>query len=417
MFDLDAWQEIWSSMKANKWRTFLTCFGVFWGIFMLMVMLGSGHGLRSGILKDFSGTATNSMFCWTQKTTKAYKGFKPGRTFNFVNDDIKALQALPEIDLVAPMNQLGDYGGNNSVVRGLKSGSFQVMGVYPELAGIQSLKVSRGRFLNQLDIKEKRKVAVIGPRVAEVLFAEGENPLGSYIRINGVYFMVIGLSTSDGAGQSPEEQLNKIFLPFSSFQQAFNYGNIVGWFAMTAKKGISATYAEERALSALKKRHLISPDDRMAIGRWNMKEEYDKLQGLFSGIEGLVWVVGTGTLLAGVIGVSNIMLIVVKERTREIGIKRALGATPFQIMLQIVSESVFLTMLAGYSGLVAGVALLELIAGFIPDDDSGMFHDPEVNIQTAFVALGILIIAGLFAGLIPARRAIAIEPVDALRTE
>lgn len=417
MFDHDARQEIFSAMKANKWRTFLTCFGVFWGIFMLMIMLGSGNGLRKGILKDFGGTATNSFFCWAQKTSKAYDGLKPGRTFDFTNDDIKALQAVPEIGVVAPMNQLGDYGGSNSVVRGLKSGSFQVMGIYPELAFIQSIKLSQGRFLNQFDLSQKRKVAIIGPRVAEVLFSKDENPLGKYIRISGVYFLVAGVTRAGGAGQNPEEQLNSIYLPFSTFQQAFNYGNVVGWFAITGKKGIRAELAEEKALAILKKRHHIAPEDLMAVGHWNMGKEFNKLNGLFSGIEWLVWVVGSGTLLAGVIGVSNIMLIVVKERTREIGIKRAIGATPRHIMSQILSESVFITFIAGYSGLVAGVGLLELVSSALSDDDGGMFVDPEVDLKTALLALVILVVSGLFAGLIPARRALAVEPVDALRTE
>jgi putative ABC transport system permease protein len=417
MFDRDAWQEILSSMKSNKWRTFLTCFGVFWGIFMLMIMLGSGHGLKKGILNDFAGTATNSFFCWTQQTSKPYQGFKPGRTFDFNNEDIKALSALPELEVVAPMNQLGNHGSISSVVRGLKSGSFQVMGIYPELASIQSIHVKNGRFLNQFDLSQKRKVAVIGPRVAEVLFEKNEDPLGKYIRINGVYFMVAGITATGGTGQNLDEQLNSIYLPFTTFQQAFNYGNVVGWFAIAGKKGVGAEYAEEQAIGLLKKRHHIAPDDNLAIGHWNMEKEFNKLNGLFSGIEWLVWIVGSGTLIAGVIGVSNIMLIVVRERTREIGIKRALGATPKQIMLQIVSEAVFITLFAGYTGLVAGVGLLELVAQAMPDEEGGMFRDPEVNLQTALLALAILLVSGIFAGLIPARRALAIEPVDALRTE
>jgi putative ABC transport system permease protein len=417
MFDRDGWQEIFATLKSNKWRTFLTCFGVFWGIFMLMIMLGSGDGLRKGILSDFGGTATNSFFCWAQKTSKPFQGLKPGRGFNFNNEDIKALQAIPELSVVAPMNQLGDYKGSNMVVRGLKSGSFQITGIYPELASIQSIKVDKGRFLNELDLREKRKVAIIGKRVLEVLFAKDENPLGKYIRINGVYFMVAGITATGGSGQNIEEQLNSIYLPFSTFQQAFNYGNVVGWFAITSRPGIGAEEAEEKALAVLKRRHRIAPDDLTAIGHWNMEKEFNKLNGLFTGIEWLVWVVGTGTLLAGVIGVSNIMLIVVRERTREIGIKRALGATPAQIMRQIITESVFITMLAGYSGLVTGVGLMELVAGTMASEEGGMFRNPEVNLNTALTALGILVVAGLFAGLIPARRAVAVEPVEALRTE
>jgi len=396
-------------------RTALTCFGVFWGIFMLVVMIGSGNGLSNGILKDFAGTATNSFFCWAQKTSKPYKGMKPGRNFNFNNDDTKALKQLPELAVVAPMNQLGNYEGTNNVVRGLNNGGFEVSGVYPELRKIEATNIKAGRFLNQNDIDDKRKVAVIGKRVQEILFEKDENPIGEYIRVQGVYFRVVGVTEPASGGERGREAGEKVQIPFTTFQQAFNYGDIVGWYAIMASKGVPATKAEDMALALLRERHKVAPDDAIAIGHWNMEKEFNKLNGLFAGISGLVWIVGTGTLLAGIIGVSNIMLIVVKERTKEIGIRRAIGAPPGHIVRQLILESVFLTTIAGYVGLILSIALMEGVSSMLASDDSSMFTNPTIDLNVALTALAILIGAGALAGLIPARKAIAIPPVEALR--
>ncbi len=417
MFDSDSWQEIFTTIKKNKLRTFLTCLGVFWGIFMLVIMLGSGNGLKNGILSDFDGTATNSFFCWAQKTSKPWKGMKPGRSFNFTNEDFSALKDVPYLDAVAPMNQLGDYEGTSNVLRGLKTGGFSVNGIYPVLNKIQSIKIKEGRFVNENDLKEKRKVAVIGKHGRDILFEKTENPIGEYIRVNGVYFKVIGVTEPTGSGQQAQEQSSTIYIPFSTFQQAFNFGDKVGWFAVTAKAGVPASDAEDKALALLRERHKISPEDKIAIGHWNMEKEFNKLNGLFSGITMLVWVVGTGTLLAGIIGVSNIMLIIVKERTKEIGIRRALGAPPSQVVRQLIMESVFLTAVAGYIGLVVSVGLMELISANLPKSDHSMFRNPGVDLHFAIIALSILVVAGALAGLIPAKRAIAISPVEALRNE
>jgi len=417
MFDRDAWQEIFATIKKNKLRTFLTCFGVYWGIFMLVVMLGAGNGLRNGILAGFNGTATNSFFCWAQKTSKPYKGMKPGRNFNFTNDDFKALRQLPELDIIAPMNRLGGYGSSNNVVRGLKTGNYQVSGVYPEVNQIEKVDLTEGRFLNYNDILQRRKVCVIGKRVREILFKPTENPLGDYIRVNGVYFRVIGVTKPSAGGQNGQEQSETVNIPFTTFQQAFNYGDVVGWFAITAKPGTAASDAEDKALAVLRERHKIAPEDQLAIGHWNMEKEFTKLSGLFFCIDILVWVVGIGTLLAGIIGVSNIMLIIVKERTKEIGIRRAIGAPPALIVRQIIIESVFLTAIAGYVGLVVSVSLLELVSNAIPVSDDSMFIHPGVDVSVALTALAILIVAGALAGLIPARKAIAVSPVEALRAD
>lgn len=418
IFDLDNWQEIGAAMSKNKLRTALTAFGVFWGIFMLVIMLGSGNGLRNGVLQEFAGTATNSFFMWTQQTSKPYKGMQPNRSYNFTTDDAEALkQNLSELKIVAPMNQLGGYQSNNNVIRGLKTAAFSVYGVQPEVVHIQQFNMTGGRFINALDIKERRKVAIIGEQVIEKLFAPTENPMGGYIKVNGVNFMVIGTLRGAGHGNDAREQAGSIYVPFSSFGQAFNMGNKVGWFSIQSADNVPATIAEEKAMALLKERHKIAPDDKRAIGHWNMEQEFNKLNGLFIGIELLVWFVGIGTLLAGIIGVSNIMLIVVKERTREIGVRRAIGATPLAIVSQLIMESVTLTALAGYSGLVVGIGLLELINKYVPVTEGSMFLHPGVDLSVALKALAVLIFSGLLAGLIPARRALEISPVEALRTE
>ncbi|WP_317897937.1 ABC transporter permease [Aurantibacillus circumpalustris] len=416
IFEKDSWQEIFATIRKNKLRTALTMLGVFWGIFMLVIMLGSGNGLRNGILKGFGGTATNSFFCWAQQTSKAYKGYKPGRRYNFNTSDVEALKKLPELDIVHPMIQLGGHDEANNVIRGLKTVACEILANYPNYSHINEIKLEKGRFVNDIDIEEKRKICVIGQRVAEVLFKKDENIIGEYIRINGVYFKIVGLTLSTGSGNEAREQAQRIFIPFTTFSNAFNYGDMVGWFAVKVKTGISAEDAEKKVISILKERHKVAPEDLKAIGHWNMSVEFNKLNGLFTGIRLLIWFVGAGTLLAGVIGISNIMLIVVKERTKEIGVKRALGAVPMQIIGQVLLESIFLTAISGYFGLISGIGLLELLDSAI-GNSSDTFLNPTVDLSVALTALTILIISGAFAGLIPANKAVSIKPVEALRSE
>jgi putative ABC transport system permease protein len=416
IFDRDNWQEIFATIRKNRLRTFLTSLGVGWGIFMLVIMLGAGNGLKNGVMRDFEGTATNSFFMWTQKTTKPYKGMKPGRSYNFNNADALAIAGLPEVSVVSPQNQLGGYQGGNNVMRGLKTGNFNVIGAYPNITKIRLVKIAQGRFINDNDIKEKRKVCVIGSRVKEMLFTSDEAAVGEYVQINGVYFKVIGVTIPTGSGNDAREDAQKITVPFTTFQNAFNYGDVVGWFAISSREEIPVTDAEAKVLAIVKERHKVSPADEMAVGHWNMQVHFNKMGGLFNGINALIWFVGIGTLIAGVIGISNIMLIVVKERTREIGVKRALGATPWMVISQIMLESVFLTILAGYSGLVLGVMLLEGINSML-GDEVPMFRDPTIDISAAMYSLLWLVISGAFAGLIPAMRAVRIQPVEALRSE
>jgi putative ABC transport system permease protein len=336
----------------------------------------------------------------------------------FDTGDVAAIEAqIPEAEVVCPRNQLGGFQGGNNVTRGTKAGAFSVMGDVPGIARVQSIHVSSGRFLNQLDLDERRKVAVIGPRVREVLFAKDEDILGGSIKINGVTFKVIGEFTptrTDGGDRNEDAQL--IFVPFTTFRTAFNVGNRVGWFALVSKTGVPASVVETKTLALLKDRHRVAPDDPRAFGHYNSEVDFNKVSGLFTGIRTLVWIVGIGTLSAGVIGVSNIMLVIVRERTNEIGIRRAVGATPFSITAQIVLESLILTGLAGYMGLVAGVAVVEAIAGALAASPAEMFRNPEVPFESAVITLAILVVSGVLAGLIPARRAMKISTVEALRT-
>lgn len=418
LLDLDHWQEIRVALLRNRTRTLLTAFGVFWGIFLLMVMLGSGSGLRKGVLQGFSDGATNSFFIWTQRTQKPFAGMPAGRGIRMTNADVAAIrEKVPEAEVVAPRNQLRGFGGGNNVSRGRRTGAFSVMGDYPEIRKIQSLKIEKGRFLNPIDVEESRKVAVIGTRVRELLFARGEEPIGDSIVIRGVYFQVVGVFVSPQTGDAAERDAQTIFVPFTTFQRAFNFGDRVGWMAIISRPDVPASVAEEKVLSLLRSRHKVAPDDLRAFGHFNLEEEYTKIQGLFSGIRLLVWIVGVGTLAAGVIGVSNIMLIIVRERTKEIGIRRALGAKPSAVVSQIVSESVILTSLAGYLGLVAGIALVVGIGKLLPPGGAGMFLDPDVGVGEALQALAILVVAGVLAGLAPAQRALAVSPTVALRSE
>ncbi len=415
IFDLDRWREVFDTLGANKLRTALTAFGVLWGIFMLIIMLGAGSGLQNGVTSEFDGFATNSLYVWSQRTTKSYKGLPSGRWFSMSNEDTKALRELvPEAKVIAPRNEVGGWRGSANVVRGMNTGAFGIKGDYPESVQLQPMDVIHGRLLNQFDLNQKRKVAVIGAKVANDLYEPGEEVIGSNIRINGVYFTVVGAIKTKKSGREAEDDAQSIFIPLSSFQQAFNHGNWVGYYGFMPIDGVSVAELEAKVMKVLKERHRIHPDDEFAFGTSNNEEEFAEYANVFSGINFLIWFVGTLTLVAGVIGISNIMLVIVKERTKEIGIRRAIGASPWSIVSQIILEALVLTSMAGYIGIVLGVWVVEF-AGPLIEDDS--FKNPEVNFQTILIALSVLIISGCFAGFIPAYRALEIKPVDALRTE
>jgi len=421
MFDRDKWQEIYSSLKSNKLRTFFTAFGVFWGIFMLIIMMGSGNGLRNAVFDGMGDFATNSAIMFTRQTTIPYKGFPRGRQWLFHTSDMEALlKNIPEIDQLAPRLQPWGGNGGNNVVHGLKTGAYNITGDYPAINKIDPVRMLKGRFINEIDLQNKRKVAVIGNRVRDELFKNNETILGEYIRINGVYYQVVGVFEPKNKNINIGGEKDKsIFIPFTTMQISYNLGDEVHYFLVTAKPNKSASVVEEKSMKLLAERNHIAPEDEQAFGHFNLEKEFKKMNGLFLGIRVLIWIVGTGTLLAGMIGVSNIMLIIIKERTKEIGIQRAIGATPWRIMSQIITESVTLTAIAGSLGLVLGVFLLEMINNMLAAsaEKSEVLKNPEVDIQVAVTALIVLIISGVVAGLIPARKAVSMKPVDALRYE
>ena len=421
MFDYDKWQEILATMKKNKLRTILTMFGVFWGIFMLMLLLGSGNGLKNGVTKNFGGWATNSGFVWSNRTTMAYQGMKPGRFIRFTNEDKIAIeQNVKGLGVLAPRNDLGGWRGGNNVSRNNKTGAFTINGDYPEYQQVQIVNVYGGRHINKKDIEDKRKIAVIGESVVKVLFEEDENPIGEYILVKGVYFQVVGTFKSTRSGEQGNRDTQTIYVPFTTFQQAFNFGNGIGWFAFTAQPGVNVGEVEEGIKQVLRERHKVHPDDGNALGSENLEKEFGQINGLFSGISIFVWIVGTGTLMAGVIGVSNIMLIIVKERTKEIGIRKALGATPLSIISLILQESIFITAFAGYMGIFLGTVIIESLGHFVRQQPGGsldMFGPPEVQVETAIAALLTLVFFGALAGLIPARKAAKISPMEAIRVD
>jgi len=422
MFDLDLWNEILSALKKNRMRSFMTAFGVFWGIFMLIIMSGAGKALENGVLDGVRAFATNSAFFWTERTSVPHAGFQRGRRWEYDNADIQYLRDnVKEIEYLSPRLFGWQQNGNNTI-RGERTGSFNVYGDYPDYFKIDRWTPIKGRLINQIDILQERKVCNIGERVVEVMFEKDEDPVGQYLKISGVYFQVVGVIHAEtriniGGGKKEET----IIIPFSTMQTTYNYGDMVHFFSVTSQKGNKVSDLEEKLKKILKERHKVAPEDLQAVGSFNIEKEFVKFNSLFVGIQVLTWIVGLGTLLAGIIGVSNIMLVIIKERTQEIGIQRAIGATPVVIIKHIVAESVFLTVMAGYIGLSLGVGILELINYVLQSSaksgDELFFRNPQVNLNMALSALAVLVIAGIVAGLIPASRAIKIKPIDALRDE
>ena len=415
MFDIDRWQEIWITITRNRMRSILTAFGVFWGIFMLIVMSGSGSGLKEGIMSNIKGFATNTAFFWTEQTSEPYKGFRKGRWWSMKMDDLEALRAgVKEIKHISPV-LFGDRSANN-VVFGEKAGTFNVKGIMAEYNLIDAQTLLYGRSINEIDNQSKRKTCVIGKRIYEELFEKGKNPVGELLKVNGMYYTVVGVTQSTNNININGSSEETVMLPYTTMQQAYNYGDNIYFLAITAHDNIKIGEVEETIKTILKKRHDISPTDAKAISGMNLEKQFAMFNNLFTGISILIWIVGLGTLIAGVVGVSNIMLVTVKERTKEIGIRRALGAKPNAIIAQIMSESLVLTLIAGVFGLVAGVGLLGLI-GMAAQGGGGMFFDPQISFSIAITSLVVLIIFGLLAGLIPAGRAINIKAIDAIRDE
>ena len=419
MFDWDKWQEILNSLHKQKLRTGLTAFGVFWGIFMLVILLGFGTGFGTKIENIF-GDAKSVVIFWPSNTTQlAFEGLGKGRAIKFTQEDVEAIrQSIPSVNLVDGKNNLGNFGAAQYIVYGKESGSFSVSGTHAGWEPFEFIKLIEGRYINALDENEKRKVAVIGTRVKDVLFKGGVNPIGESIDIGGVKFKVIGIYKSNEPDNSGQAN-GKIFLPNETLRQAFNQLDSFQVIFFSPKPGFSAFDMERDVKKLLYERKKIHPDDTGVIGGFNMEQNYEMNRGLVTGILGFSWMVAIGTIIAGVIGVGNIMLVVVKERTREIGLRKALGATPATISLMIIHESLVITLIAGYAGLVAGVLLLEGIRALLIKlgQGEGMFASPYIDINIAAMALAVLVVTGVLAALLPALKAASVNPITALQDE
>ncbi len=419
IFDRDTWQEIFGSIQKNKVRTIITVVGVLWGIFIYIALSGAAKGLDNGFERQFKNVAMNSMFVWAQSTSIPYDGFKTGRNPQLKIQDVQTLRNnVPEIQFIAPRNAKGVFDGSvgSQIVRGAKSGTYAIYGDFPEYTKIATKKIyDGGRFINQADIDNERKVCVIGERTQKELFEKDEKPVGKFIRIDNIYFQVIGVHKYIQGGGFESD--GDIFIPFSTFKKLYNTGDNVDWFTIAAYDDADVIEVEERVKQTLKRIHRVSPEDERAFGSFNLGELFGKIMGFAKGMTFLSLVVGIATIIAGVIGIGNILLISVKERTKELGIRRALGATPGEVKAQIILESVFLTFLAGVFGIILGAFVLSGIDMATANLDDFPYTNPTVPISFVLGALLIMITLGTLIGLIPAQRAVSIKPIDALREE
>ena len=419
IFDFDTWQEIFGSIAKNKIRTVITVIGVLWGIFIYITLSGAAKGLDNGFEREFEDMAMNSMFVWPQKTSVPYSGFKVGRSPRFTISNVEDLKRqIPEIQYIAPRNARGVFGGSlpASVVNNEISRTYNIYGDFPEYTKIATKKIYKGgRFINGEDQRNNRKVCVIGERTKEELFDEDEDPLGNYIRINNVYFQVIGVHKYiEGGGFETD---GDIFIPFNTFRNLYNTGEYVDWFTIAAYADADVVAIEKKVKDILKKIHKVAPEDERAFGSFNIGEVFNRISGFANGMTFLSLVVGLATILAGVIGIGNILLISVKERTKELGVRRALGATPGEVRIQILLESVFLTLIAGIVGIILGAAVLAIINFATQNQSDFPYTNPTVPIPLVLGALVTMVVLGTLIGLIPAQRAVSIKPIDALREE
>ena len=423
MFDIDKWQEIFATIKKNKMRTFLTGFSVAWGIFMLMILLGSGNGLSNGVANNFMNDAVNAMWIWTGKTTIPYEGMKTGRNIQFHNEDQEIIKKVSGIGVVS-----GRYFmGNTRYSYQKESGEYTTITCQPELKEVENLVISEGRFINQIDVMQNRKVVVIGADMKTALFKDSAS-IGEYVNVNNVPFKVVGVCTEPGSTRN-----RNAYMPLSTAQMIFNGSNRIHNLALTinAKTLEESQTIEDQIRNVLGKQYKFDPKDEGAVGLYNKLENYIQTMRIFQAIKIFIWIIGMGTLIAGVVGVSNIMLIVVKERTKEIGIRKAIGASPSSVIGLILLESIMITTVAGYIGLVLGTGLMELINYFMVQSadaaaaaaanggraGESVFMNPTVDFNIAVSATLLLIVAGAIAGYIPAKRAARIKPIVALRDE
>ena len=413
--DRDTFREILDSITRNRSRSILTGFGVFWGIFMLMLLNGGGRGVKELLVKEFDNFAQNSCIAVTNTTSKPYKGFKKGRTWNLEYADCDRLKnMIPELDVVSPTLSFwgknvanGDNGYSRAVVKGAR----------PDYAYIEAPTMQYGRWINDADNLQERKVCVLGKRAYTNLFPEGGDPVGKRISIDGTYYMVIGVNGKATSGISINgSAIDAVTIPINLARKVYNQGNVVHLLCITAKEGVTMSDIMPRIREVISRAHYIDPTDEQATFLLNTQLVFGIVDNLFNGVNFLIWLIGLGTLLAGIIGVSNIMMVSVKERTTEIGIRRAIGATPTQILGQIISESIVLTLVAGLLGIVISVLILSAV-------ELGMMEDGvlkaafQVPFGTAVLAALLLTFLGVVAGLAPALRAMGIKPVDAMRDE
>jgi putative ABC transport system permease protein len=418
LLELDHLHEILQTLRRNRLRTFLTACGIFWGVFMLVVMLGFGRGLEKAVEEDMGFWAINNLSFRSDPTSKPYAGRQAGRRVFLTLDDVAAVNQIPGVRVAWGRNHFP----GQTVSREDKTMSCMVTGDYPEIFETEASLVAAGRLLNPLDISEARRVAVIGTRVRDTLFGK-EDPIGKDIKIMGGVFQVVGVLDASTAGPGGRQDFlsTRVFLPRPTAARITSWGNRVNTIPVLIDGTRPSVDIENDVKALLKARHHIAPDDERAVQGFNRDKAYQRFVGLFTAIQTLTWIVGVMTLLAGAIGVSNIMMIAVAERTREIGIRKAIGATPVSIMGQIVAEATLLTGLAGYLGLCAGVGVLEISAKIVKAMPRGQgpsfFSSPEIDITRALLAAALLTVAGALAGLAPARAAVAVRPVEALAHE
>lgn len=412
-FDIDRYREILDTLTRNKSRSFLTGFGVFWGVFMLVSLLGGGQGLKELLQRTFEGFATNSAIIWAQPTTKPYAGFRKGRQWSMAYKDVERLkQQVPELEVVAPV--LSHWGGTATFSD--KKSSCSMKGLLPNYQDVETPKMYYGRYLNDMDIKQNRKVCVIGKKVYKDLFPGGGDPCGKMICVDKIYYDVVGVDYSSGNMNINGRAEESVVVPLTLMQKAYNLGDSVHMICVTAKPGITMSSISDKMRSVVAHAHQIDPSDEKGIMVFNTEVMFGMLDNLFNGVNFLILLVGIGTLLAGAIGVSNIMMVTVRERTTEIGIRRAIGATPRDILGQIITESVILTAVAGMSGILFSVIILEMLELGNTSDGIVAAHF-QVKFWTAIGAIVLISILGVLAGLAPAARAMSIKPVDAMRDE
>lgn len=417
MFDLDSWHEVWVTISRNKRRSLLTAFGVFWGIFMLVVMLGAGNGLSEGIGSEIQGFSENSAFFFTNATTVPYKGFRKGRYWNMHEEDLAVLEAqLSGIKYTVPFLM----GGNVTVSYRDKSTSCNTKGMSHKYNEMLPQYMIYGRYLNPMDIQDRRKVCVVGKKVYEEIFHNGEDPVGKYIKLYNLNFQIVGVAEPAVRGVNVNGRDDEVIvMPYTVMQQIQNSGTLVHLIGVVANENVSMSTLEPQVEAVLKARHHIAPADEGALESLNVEKIFKQFNLLFTGISILIWIVGLGTLLAGVVGVSNIIMVTVRERTNEIGIRRAIGARPSSILLQIIKESTVLTVVAGFLGLAFGVLVLDVASILFVQNAAGdtFFSDPQIHFTTALTAAVIIILCGIVAGILPAKRALEIKAIDAIREE